>query len=260
MSINKIENIINQFDPIDLKQMDEVSLMKRVDKKFTLPIDKLLELLPVLSKNYKCLEINNNRIFTYSTEYFDTKDCKMFLAHQNEKQNRYKIRFRDYVESKLSFLEIKFKTNKSETIKKRIKVDFKDHSINELENKFISDHTIFNPKNIKSKLKNYFKRITLVSLKNKERVTIDFGLNFEGENKKNDQPLLAIIEVKKDKNNLYSEIFSMMKQIGIRDNNFSKYAIGSVLTNSDLKYNRFKERLIQLNKINKHGNIWDRAI
>ena len=51
-----------------------------------------------------------------------------------------------------------------------------------------------------------------------------------------------------------------MKQIGIRPNNFSKYAIGSVLTNSDLKYNRFKERLIQLNKINKHGNIWDRAI
>ena len=87
MSINKIENIVNQFDPIDLKQMDEVSLMRRVDQKFTLPIDELLEILPILSRNYKCLEINNNRIFSYNTEYFDTKDNKMFLAHQNEKQN-----------------------------------------------------------------------------------------------------------------------------------------------------------------------------
>ena len=260
MTKENIQNIINDFDPIDLKQMDGVSLMRRVDKKFTLSISKLIKLLPLLIDNYKCLEINDNRIFSYNTEYFDTKDNKMFLAHQNEKQNRYKIRFRDYIESKLSFLEIKFKTNKSETIKKRIKVDFKDRSIENIQTNFINENSIFEAKEIESKLKNYFNRITLVNLTNKERVTIDFEIDFESKIKKNKQHLLSVVEVKKDKNNLNSEIFSIMKNSGIRPSNFSKYAVGSVLTNNELKYNRFKERLIKLNKINKNGNIWNRAV
>ena len=41
--------------------------------------------------------------------------------HQNKKLNRYKIRQREYLISDISFFEIKFKSNKGRTIKKRIK-------------------------------------------------------------------------------------------------------------------------------------------
>ena len=119
------------------------------------------------------------------------------MLHHNGRVNRYKIRFRDYVESNLSFLEIKFKNNKSETLKKRIKVDFGSRSISEVEKKFISKNSNFKGDKIEAKLANSFKRVTLVNLLNKERVTIDFQLNFKTLKENIDLPELAIIELKK---------------------------------------------------------------
>ena len=117
METNNIDQILDKFQPIQLEEMDEVSLMKRLDQKFTIP-SKLITLLQKLNKEYRCLEIKGKRLFSYQTEYLDTADQQMFLLHHNGRVNRYKIRFRDYVESNLSFLEIKFKNNKSETLKK----------------------------------------------------------------------------------------------------------------------------------------------
>ena len=138
METNNIDQILDKFQPIHLEEMDEVSLMKRVDQKFTIPFSKLITMLPKLNKEYRCLEINEKRLFSYQTEYLDTNDQQMFLLHHNGRVNRYKIRFRDYIESNLSFLEIKFKNNKSETLKKRIQVDFGSRSIDKVEKKFIS--------------------------------------------------------------------------------------------------------------------------
>ena len=41
-----------------------------------------------------------------------------FLDHHNRRVNRNKIRFREYVGSNLTFLEVKTKNNKGKTIKK----------------------------------------------------------------------------------------------------------------------------------------------
>ena len=100
----------------------------------------------------------------------------------------------------------------------------------------------------------------MVNLLNKERVTIDFQLQFKTKTENIDLPELAIIELKKEKNNLKSTIISLLKENKIRPTNFSKYAIGSVLTSSNLKYNKLKKKLIYLNKIHPHGNIWNRAV
>ena len=260
METNNIDQILDKFQPIQLKEMDEVSLMKRVDQKFTIPFSKLITMLPKLTKEYRCLEIEEKRLFSYQTEYLDTTDQQMFLLHHNGRVNRYKIRFRDYIESNLSFLEIKFKNNKSETLKKRIKVAFGSRSIDEAEKIFISKNSTFNGGQIESKLANSFKRVTLVNLLNKERVTIDFQLKFKTQTENIDLPELAIIELKKEKSNSKSTIISLLKDNKIRPTNFSKYAIGSVLTRTDLKYNKFKNKLIYLNKIHPHGNIWNRAV
>ena len=192
METNNIDQILDKFQPIQLKEMDEVSLMKRVDQKFTIPFSKLITMLPKLTKEYRCLEIEEKRLFSYQTEYLDTTDQQMFLLHHNGRVNRYKIRFRDYVESNLSFLEIKFKNNKSETLKKRIKVDFGSRSIDEAEKIFISKNSTFNGGQIESKLANSFKRVTLVNLLNKERVTIDFQLKFKTQTENIDLPFLGI--------------------------------------------------------------------
>jgi midasin (ATPase involved in ribosome maturation) len=113
-----IQSILKGFEPISLAEMDSVALMERTDLKFTLKIEAISELLKLLNKTYKCLEINNCRLSSYQTEYLDDHKNILFTNHQNGKLNRFKIRFRDYIQSKITFLEIKFKSNKGVTKKK----------------------------------------------------------------------------------------------------------------------------------------------
>ena len=82
-------------------------------------MEKLLEKMQAF---YKVLEVNGERIQTYRSLYFDTEDRKFYIDHHNSRVNRNKIRFREYVSSGLTFLEVKLKNNKGKTIKKRIKV------------------------------------------------------------------------------------------------------------------------------------------
>ena len=54
--------------------MDQVSLMERVDDKYTISYNDLKNILENISSEYFCLEIKGERSFTYHTEYFDTID------------------------------------------------------------------------------------------------------------------------------------------------------------------------------------------
>ena len=165
-----IQSILKEYQSINLSKMDQVSLMERVDDKYTISYNDLKNILENMSSEYFCLEIKGERSFIYQTEYFDTTD-NIFKNHQNGKLNRYKIRFRDYIKSKKTFLEIKFKTNKGVTKKNRINVPFQEKKINKFYKNFIESNSPYLTKNLLIKVKNRFERITLVNL-SKERVTL----------------------------------------------------------------------------------------
>ena len=148
MNINKegtafheISNAIHGFKKITLEEMNAVSLMKRTDTKYIVNVNFLAPILEDLQKEYQVLEIDNRRIMNYSSVYFDTPEFKFYFDHHNGKVNRTKIRQRKYVDSELTFLEIKQKNGKGETNKSRIKIpDFElDLSIKSKE--FISEVT-----------------------------------------------------------------------------------------------------------------------
>lgn len=252
-----IHSILKEYEPIELQEMDEVALMERVDKKFTVQTDEIFKILKQLSKNYRCLEINEKRIFSYQTEYLDNNEAVLFKNHQNGKLNRFKLRFRDYIQSNISFLEVKFKSNKGVTKKTRIEVPFKSRKESLGCNQFINKETPYDLTKFNITLINNFDRITLVNLVTKERVTIDINLKFNCEKRIKDLPQLCIIEVKKEKGNRKSDILTLLKSKGIRPTRFSKYAIGSVLLNPELKYNNFKRKLLFINKITDNGNVWN---
>ena len=167
------------------------------------------------------------------------------------KLNRYKIRFRDYIKSKKTFLEIKFKSNKGVTKKTRINVPFQEKKINKICKNFIETNSPYLTNNLFIKVKNNFERITLVNLISKERVTFDFNLKFSnpilGTKAKLDN--VGIIEIKREKGNKKSQLLSILKSKRIRPTRFSKYTIGSCLLDSNLKYNNFKKKLLFVNKL-----------
>ena len=211
-----IKSILKQYRPITLSEMDEVALMERVDDKYTISYEDLMNILENISSEYFCLEIEGKRSFTYQTEYLDTIDNLLFKNHQNGKLNRYKIRFRDYIESKKTFLEIKFKSNKGVTKKTRISIPFQEKNITKTCKDFIETKSPYLTKNLDIKVKNSFDRITLVNLISKERVTLDFNLKFSnpslGTKSKLDN--VGIIEIKREKGNKKYKLLSIVKKAG----------------------------------------------
>ena len=257
--LNNFEKELQFFEPITLAEMDGVSLMNRTDTKFVFDVSLLPTVLNAVHPFYRSLEINGKRFADYKTDYFDTSRFDMFTAHQNGKQNRYKVRYREYVGSDLSFLEVKFKNNKGKTLKSRIRawVDF--NRIREADALFLKSSTPFSVHQLEHVLTNEFSRITLVSKTDKERLTIDFSLRFTKEKTSKSLFNLVIAEVKQEKVNRNSKVMQVLKECGIRQASFSKYACGATLLNQQLKYNQFKSNMLYLNKIHKdYGVIWNR--
>ena len=59
---------------------------------------------------------------------------------------------------------------------------------------------------------------------------------------------LVIIELKRD-GNVYSPILDVLRHLRIKPSGFSKYCIGSVMTNRHLKHNMFMEKMVWVEKL-----------
>lgn len=250
--MNNVDDLVQDFRPISLAEMDTVKLMNRVDTKFAFTRDELDLLLPKLKKYYQILEVDGIRIPTYKSLYFDDDNFSFYKDHHNGKNSRYKVRFRKYVESDLMFLEVKHKF-KGRVKKKRIKVDDFEDKLSKDSINFIKKH-VDNLGDVEAKMWNIYKRITLVNLEMEERLTLDINLKFNWgkEEKKFDD--LVIAEIKQEKVNRNSPFFTVMKTMGIRPYRLSKYCIGTIelYSRKKIKYNRFKEKLLKLKKINNN--------
>lgn len=240
--------VINRFEPISLADMGRAELMERSDMKFAINYADLLTLLPMLTDDYRVLEIRDKRLFEYDTLYYDTADYLLYRMHHNGKMNRFKVRRRTYVDSDINFLEAKIKNNKGVTNKVRIKcerdVDFHDHLISE----FLFEHLDVDCSDLIPSININYNRIALVNKHAVERVTIDLGLTYSVEGKKSTYNNLVIIEVKSDgKSN------TLIKRL-LRDSNkkpvsLSKYCVGMYLLEVNEKRNNFKKQVIKINKL-----------
>jgi hypothetical protein len=222
--------------------------MKRTDTKYTININSLDQILNDLKKDYEVLEIKDKRIMSYSSVYFDTSKFKFYFDHHNGRVNRTKIRQRKYVDSGLTFFEIKQKNGKGETIKSRIRIPDFDLDLSQNLKDFMFE-TTSKKFDLKPSLWNGFNRITLVNLKDNERATIDLNLSYHMNDSVKNYSNLVVIEVKQNRFDRKSVIVKTLKKYRFNPYSISKYCIGMVNLYKELKYNLFKEKLIKINKI-----------
>lgn len=246
--MQNIEHILTKIESIDLTQMEGVKLMDRTDTKFTFEFSKLSAVFNDIAPYYFVLDIESKRIFHYKTLYYDTEDLNLYTRHHNGHLNRYKIRHRTYLETNTAYLEVKFKSNKGRTVKERIKQASASSEWNTGEKKFLDSKLPFDPANLKPCLWVNYSRITLVNKKNAERVTIDLKLNFEHKQKQQYFNNLVIAEVKQEKKQ-ESFFLETMKKLKIKEGSISKYCMGVVVMNHDVKRNNFKEKIQSLKHI-----------
>lgn len=180
-----INELLIPFEGYGLNDLNNANLMNRVDSKFMLPLSFLPELLTHIQGQYRVLDIQGKRLFSYYNQYFDTPELDLYKAHHNGKLNRYKVRQRRYVDTATEYLEVKLKNNQSRTVKTRIKLAQTNNQQ--------ANSTAF----IKEQMKNSFahlnvtqqsgyNRIALANEEKAERLTLDFNLWYntpKGDNK-----------------------------------------------------------------------------
>ena len=250
--MNRIVEKTLTLPPITLTEMSGIKLMNRTDTKFIATIDQLQKFLVAVNGKYYIQEIDGKRIASYHTTYYDTDDYQMYNIHHAGRQVREKIRIRTYLDSDDTFFEIKNKNNHGRTKKKRISIATTStlHDEREAVVPFMEKHAWYTIEEISPVIENWFNRITLVNFDKTERLTIDFNLRFHHlKSDGNDQlQRVAIIELKRD-GNVPSPALDILREIRIKRSGFSKYCIGSILTNRQLKRNNFTERLRMIAKM-----------
>jgi VTC domain len=247
----KVIEQITQFEPISLQEMEGVKLMDRVDSKYLIPLNLLPEILSNIKPYYKVLEIKEIRLSRYETQYFDFNNFELYHNHQAGKTNRYKVRFRKYVETDLCFFEIKHKNNKGRTKKSRIKQPEKiENTLNAQETAFLASKTPLDGQLLEGNLWVYYNRLTLVNKFSTERLTIDLDLTFRHHQNTAEFPKVVIVEVKQEKLSP-SPITQILRSKQLNEGSISKYCLGIISLNPHIKYNRFKLKYLHLNKIIK---------
>lgn len=266
----QIIQALEAFAPIGLDQMKSVKLMNRTDTKYVVRLPKLVELL-VASKDDYYVQTNGEgeRIAGYHSVYLDTPDHQMYTRHEVGHKPRQKVRMRTYLDTQETFLEIKHKNNQGRTGKKRLHMEMgnDDLEANELVPKVLAklgEKPLFTrvegelepgaltEETLLSVMENYFDRITLVNRGMTERLTIDLNLRFHNFETGLDSAMdqLAIIELKRD-GHAPSPMHDTLIKMHVHPGGFSKYCIGSTLTNPSLRNNNFKEKIQWIKKLSK---------
>lgn len=254
MSNPGIDRALKLFTPVGLEDLDAIRFMNRVDTKYIFVVDKLPILLEQLSVSYKILEIGEVRAFPYHSKYLDSAGLFFYNQHVTGRLSRHKVRYRKYVATGNSFLEVKRRNNKNRTSKWRIESDFERDNLNDDGFTFIKKHISDAGIDLQTVLSNKFTRITLAGIETQERITFDFEISFSTvEANSIELPYLAIAELKSDGFPRQSKFTGVIRDLGIKPTGFSKYCIGTALLKDIPRKNILKPKLLLLKKIeNEH--------
>ena len=217
-----IESELVTLQGISLEEMSAVKLMNRTDTKYVISVRSLFGLLDFArEKGYSVQETDGKRLASYKTTYYDTAGLGMLVAHICGKLTRQKVRIRTYVDSSLTFIEIKKK----------------------------SGNSAFASVELSPALSNTFRRMTLVNPQRTERITIAMNISFENHRMMNalTLPDLVVVELKRD-GMQHSTLQDWMNDNRIRKAGFSKYAYGQVLTDPTVPLKNMKPKVRRLIK------------
>lgn len=234
------------MQPVSLAEMKNIRLMNRTDIKYVLSLELLSKIFDELCGDYFVLKTAPGYESEYETIYFDTDDYEMYMMHHRGVLNRKKIRERIYINSGIAFLEIKNKISRGFTKKERIRIPLEEAENKNISFKIAEDYLSLNTQYYGRELSPVmivrFNRITLVNKGRKERVTIDYNLDFENlqNGRKKNAEDIAVIEVKQS-GEMFSQVRKILFMHRVRSCRFSKYCYGLAFTKRKIRKHRFIE-------------------
>lgn len=253
------KNETKKFEKITLDELNQTSsYLKRIDRKFLTNNEKLKDILEDLKNDFRILEINNKRVFSYDNVYMDTEDYLFYNQHQNKLKKRTKVRTRLYIDSNLAFFEYKQKENWI-TQKYRYSFPVEEHwTMTKWKKRFFewvwqALYTGEKVPKIFPAIQTKYKRITLVSKDWSERLTIDFDIRINNLRNKKQKEIklknLVIIESKSLNKDCYSCKIIEQKHWIKQANSCSKYSLWVIYSWLAEKYDTFQDTMEEIKRI-----------
>ena len=250
--MNTWQQTIARFEPISLSEMDSVKLQNRVDTKYVFAMADLPELLEEMLADYRLLHVEGRPGTDYRSLYYDTPDHRHFQDHHNKRTFRNKVRFREYIGSQLTYLEVKRKNGAGRTDKVRMRVPGIPEMPSADQLRFIQEAT-GRREELRPSLWNHFTRFTFVNRHTPERLTMDLDLTFSEPARQRSLGDIVVAELKQERADRDSPFVRLMKARGVRPSGMSKYCVGMLMLERPVKHNAFKELMLRLEHLRRSG-------
>jgi hypothetical protein len=237
---------VHALPTVDLEQvLAAAGLQTRVDRKYLLRPDQLLELTGVINGRYAALAIGDRRMFRYESTYFDTRDLALFRAHRQGNRRRFKVRSRSYLDSDQCMFEVKIKGGRGETIKYRMPYSVLDRAvITERAARFLADAVVGTngpPAGLRPMVTTSYTRSTLVDVAAGSRLTCDVDYVCSDDTRAMPAGDHVLLESKSAGG--VGEVDKALALLGVRPVRISKYCIGVALLHPDVPANPWNRTL-----------------
>lgn len=194
---------VQGFESISLEELiEQAELLTRVDRKYVVPAAEVGILMDALAGCARILEVDEGREFGYRSTYFDTPQRDSFLSAGRSQRRRWKVRTRTYLDSGSSWLEVKTRSARDQTMKQRIEHPDAHHLVDGLTpagRSFVAP--LLGPgvaASVEPVLDTVYRRTTLFLPASSSRATIDVHLRWTSliDGTELERPAVAVIETK----------------------------------------------------------------
>jgi SAM-dependent methyltransferase len=228
-----LDDMAGAMAPISLEDLEAgAALRRRVDTKYVVTREALADVLGRAADDYRVLEIDRRRAFTYESVYFDTPDLRSFAEHVDDVRPRFKSRSRLYRETGHCVFEVKVKDDTDTTRKRQCPYDRADHGRVTGEAWRFLDEALRElaghgaPRDLAATLATRYRRVTMAAPEGGERVTIDLDVAMEtmGDRDVVLREDMALIETKTSGDP--GVVDELLASMGCEPTSISKYRLG----------------------------------
>lgn len=243
---------LDRLDPVSLDVVESaVGLTRRFDDKFLVEVEALPRLIELLGAGWSVLDVDDRRVTSYRTTYFDTPALDCYMDHLQGRRRRFKVRTRRYGVDGPCVLEVKLKGAAGRTEKARwprarpVDAELTVGEVAQVEDALHDTYGFGLPAPLRRSVTTSFERAALVNRERQQRITVDTVLVIDGPaGRVAFDPDVAIVEVKGTRR--ASEAFRTMMHLGHRPMPVSKYCLGIVGLHDSIRGNPWMPTLRRL--------------
>ncbi len=234
---------------MSLEEVERLAaLQTRIDRKYVLSPAAAQELIVVFATRSAVTTVPSEsgdlRSCRYRSIYFDTPDRESYRGTAHQRRRRFKVRSRTYVDSSISFLEVKRRASRGTTEKVRIPLPGQRSPahLDAAMQRFVDD-SLDRPglgASLMPVVTTEYLRTTLVDLGSTTRATIDTSLSFgfpDDTTRRVGIDGLVVIETKSSAGVSWYD--RVLWEAGVRPRSISKFGIGMAMTRPELSSNRW---------------------